>query len=80
MTIAVGLRLDALSRFNFADRLMPVPADKVLVFADVTSTNRAGYIEIRSRPVDEQSVALWLQVDRVHSRGIAGFRCGKENV
>ncbi len=76
----VGLRLDVPSRFNFADRLMPVPADKVLVFADMTSTNRAGDIEIRSCPVDEQAVALWLEIDRVHGRGIAGFRCSNENV
>jgi hypothetical protein len=76
----VGLRLDARSGFNFADRLMPVPADKVLVLADVTSTNRASDIEIRSCSVDEQAVALWLEIDRVHSRRIAGFRRSKEKV
>jgi hypothetical protein len=76
----VGLRLDASSRFNFADRLMPVPADKVLVLAEMTSTNRASDIEIRSCSVDEQAVALWLEIDRVHSRGIAAFRRSKENV
>ena len=37
----VGLRLGARSRFNIADRLMPVLADKVLVLAEMTSTNRA---------------------------------------
>jgi hypothetical protein len=76
----MGLRLDAPSRFNFADRLMPVPADKVLALAEMTSTKRASDIEIRSCSVDEQAVALWLEIDRVHGRGIAGFRRSKENV
>jgi hypothetical protein len=76
----MGLCLDARSRFNFADRLMPVPADKVLVLAEMTSTKRASDIEIRSCSVDEQAVALWLEIDRVHSRGIASFRRSKENV
>jgi hypothetical protein len=40
----VGLRLDARSGFYFANRLMPVPADKVLVLAEITSANRASDI------------------------------------
>ena len=42
----VGLRLDARSGFNVADRLMPVLADKVLVLAEMTGTNRASDIEL----------------------------------
>jgi hypothetical protein len=76
----VRFRLDPRSRFNFADHLMPVPANKMLVLADMTSTNWASDIEIRSCSVDEQAVALWLEIDRVHSRGIASFRRNKEKV
>ena len=76
----MGFRLDPRSRFNFADHLMPVPANEMLVLADMTSTNWTGDIEIRSCPVDEQAVALWLEIDRVHSRGIASFPRSKENV